>query len=303
MEGNTTEKLPGVSIYIITYLDSEERCKVLLETCRVALMQRYPQFEVVVSDNAGEIPAEDALASINDERLKIFRNKKNLGMAGNMNRCVERCRYDILKLNCDDDLLHPDSLARCVPLVDDDTLVINDMQKFTIGTAPEGLGVKAKVNPRVVERSAGYRSDFWRIKYDALPGDTLCTKNLFNELGGYDLLSEVDDWDFAVRCRLRKRIVNVKSILCYQGVWDFSLTEKMLKEEPYYFPKAGLHTYFKIMRDESMKWYQKMHCGMVICKGFFINSLRALKYLNVPEYRTGYTEYRACILKKLLPRH
>lgn len=290
---------PGVSIYIITHLDSEERCRVLEATCRNVLKQRYPDFEVVVSDNAGEILAEQALASIKDPRLKIFRNEENLGIAENMNCCIERCKYDILKLNCDDDLLHPDSLSISVPWVDDDTLVITDMEKFAIGTVPRGIDCPSQKSPPVVERKAGYRSDFWRIGYDALPGDTLMTKKLFTSLGGFDPQSGVSDWDFAVRARLHRRIVNIKCVLCYQGVWDFSLTEQMLKNKPYYFQQAGTHTHFKILRDKSLNWANRIHCRVMIAKGLIFNSLRFLKYAAKPHYRSGYADYIRSMLREI----
>lgn len=282
---------PGVSIFIITYLDSEERCRVLEATCRNALEQRYPEFEVVVSDNAGKIPATEALAGIDDPRLKVFRNEENLGMAGNMNMCLERCKYNIFKLNCDDDLLHPQSLALSVPWVDDDTLVIHDREKFVIGTVPEGIGREVQPPPPVEERLPGYRTDFWEIGYDALPGDTLCTRKLFSDLGGYDPGSAVDDWDFAVRARLHKRIVHLKSVLCYQGVWDLSLTEKMLKEEPFYFQCAGLRTRYKVLRDSSLGWRDRMHIRRELSMGFLLNSLRFIKYASHPQYRSGYAGF------------
>ncbi|HEY5652868.1 MAG TPA: glycosyltransferase, partial [Pontiella sp.] len=71
--------LPAVSIYIVTYLESTERGAVLKRTCESALAQRYPNFEVVVSDNAGTIQASDMLSSLDDARLKVIRNEKNLG--------------------------------------------------------------------------------------------------------------------------------------------------------------------------------------------------------------------------------
>ncbi len=283
--------LPGVSIFIITYLNSEERCRVLVDTCRSMLAQRYPLFEVVVSDNAGPIKAADALAGIDDPRLTIFRNVQNLGMAGNMNMCLERCSFDIFKLNCDDDLLHPDSLALSVPWVDDQTFVVHDREKFAIGTVPEGIRREVPATPPVVERLPGYRPDFWTFDYDTLPGDTLCTRKLFTDLGGFDLASKVDDWDFGIRARLKRRVVHIKCVLCYQGVWGFSLTEQMLKDEPYYFAQAGLSTYFKVLRDPSLGWADRWHCRSKIARVWLTDTLRFFKNAARPQYRSGYADY------------
>ena len=109
--------LPPVSIFITTYLDSAERGRVLKTTCENALQQNYPEFEVVVSDNAGPYSAEQALVEITDPRLSIIRNDENLGQIGNTNLCLDRCKHDVIKVNCDDDLLHPDCLMLTVPFV------------------------------------------------------------------------------------------------------------------------------------------------------------------------------------------
>ncbi len=291
---------PSVSICIVTYLDSEERCRVLEATCRNALQQRYPNFEVVVSDNAGPVTAEEALASIEDPRLKIFRNEENLGMAGNMNKCIERCQHDIIKMNCDDDLLHPDFLTLTVPWVDDESLVVTDMEKYIIGTHPEGMDRTVSKDPEVVVREPGYRYDFWRIKYDALPGDTLFTKKLHSSLGGYRSGSGVCDWDFAVRARMQKRVLNIKEKLCFQGVWDSSLTEKILKTKPYYFIHSGLFTKFNLLRENSFRLSHRLHLYTIMFLQLFVAGMRCVRNLNKVEYRSGFRVYWTCFVGSMI---
>lgn len=291
--------LPSVSIFIVTYLDSEERCRVLEATVRNALEQRYPNFEVVVSDNAGTSSAEEALAAITDPRLKIFRNEQNLGMAGNMNLCIERCKYDIIKMNCDDDLLHPDFLTVTVPWVDDETLVITDMEKYVIGTYPQGMDRVVSKGPAIITRESGYRQDFWKITYDALPGDTLFTKKLHISLGGYKSGSGVCDWDFAVRARMHKKIINIKETLCFQGVWDSSLTEQILKTRPYFFQVSGLFTKLNILREDSLRLHHRIHH----CYTLFIDalhaSLRFVRNIHRPEYQTGFKSYCTGLFRRV----
>ncbi|MDF7826687.1 glycosyltransferase family 2 protein [Pontiellaceae bacterium B12227] len=288
--------LPSVSIFIVTYLDSEERCRVLEATCRNALQQRYPNFEVVVSDNAGPISAEEALASISDPRLTIFRNEENLGMAGNMNLCIERCKHEIIKMNCDDDLLHPDFLSVTVPWVDDETLVVTEMEKYIIGTHPEGMDRDVSRDPDIVTREPGYRRDFWRITYDALPGDTLFTKKLHRSLGGYQSGSGVCDWDFAVRARMHKKVLNIREILCFQGVWDSSLTEKILKTKPYYFITSGLFTKFNLLSEGSFSFPQRLHLYGTLFFQLIFAGLRCIRNLHQPAYRSGFKVYWSSLL-------
>lgn len=284
---------PPVSIYIITYLNTKERGDMLREVCQNALEQDYPEFEVVVSDNAGRIAAADVLEPIADPRLRVFRNEENLGMARNMNLCLERCRYDLIKINCDDDLLHPASLRLSVPFIDDETLVLTGLEKFNIGNLPKDIAVPVLDNPNVEIRKPGYGSgnDLWNFSYDGLPGCTLFSRGLFAGLGGYDPLARVEDWDFLIRARLHKNVAFVDKVLCYQGMQGGGLTEKMLAKEPYFFPQAGLHTKFKVLHDSALCFSNRFNLSRKIFGEFILESLRLLKNFHKKEYRAGYAGY------------
>ncbi len=284
-------ELPPVSIYIITYLESEERGELLKTICRNALAQRYPEFEVVVSDNAGRVKAAEVLSSIRDPRLKVFRNEKNLGFAGNINRCVERCAHNIIKLNCDDDLLHPDCLALTVPYVDDQTLVMVDHEEYTIGDEPAELARSIAAPQAVETREPGYGENIWATTYISMPGCSLFTRSLFQELGGYDSESRIPDWDFMIHARLHKKVVHVREKLCFIGVWPGSITQKMQKERPYFFPASGLHMRFRLLQDPALEEQARRHIRELLRKEKTTSLLRLLKNIHRKSYREGFREY------------
>lgn len=292
-------EFPPVSIYIVTCLGSEERCRVLKAVCENALALRYPEFEVVVSDNAGPFLAEEALKSIDDPRLKVFRNSENLGFNGNMNLCVDRCSYDIFKLQCDDDLLHPDCLTLTVPYADDRTFVVSDHEKYSIGADPAALNESYTDTPEVEIREPGYGPDFWEFPYIALPGCTLVTRNMFSELEGYDTQTLVSDWDFLIKARLKHRILHVKRTLCFLGIWDGSLTQQMLKTKPYFFPVSGLYTKFKILRSGALNATHQKSLQRMILKECFLDTLRLLKNFYRRKYWSGYCEYMGYMMQYL----
>jgi len=296
--------VPGVSIYIITYLNNEGRGRILKDVCLNALEQDYPEFEVVVSDNAGRIAAADVLESIADPRLSVFRNRENLGMARNMNLCLERCRYDVIKINCDDDLLHPSSLRLSVPHVDDETLVLTGLTKFNIGSPPEDIAVPVLDNPEVEIRHPGYGTGngLWKFSYDGLPGCTLFSRRLFADLGCYDSSSLVEDWDFLIRARLFKKVAFVDRVLCYQGMQGGGLTEEMLAKEPYFFPQAGLHTKFKVLRSDALDFSNRLNLSCMISRECILETLRLLKNFRKREYRIGYMAYAKELFAQLLER-
>ncbi|MBN2161940.1 MAG: glycosyltransferase family 2 protein [Pontiellaceae bacterium] len=283
---------PAVSIYVITYLNSEERGLILKATCEQALKQRYPDFEVVVSDNGGSYAAADALASIEDPRLRVCTNTDNAGFTGNINRCVEHCKYDIIKPICDDDLIHPDYLSATVPLVDDTKLVVVDVEKFIFGQTPAGLDAEISLPAASETRSAGYDHGIWHLPYmeDSIPSATLFTRSLFTALGGYDSNTITSDWDFFIEAGLNVEIVHVKETLCFVGVWDGSLTEMMMGT-PYFYPRESLYTKFRVMRFKKLSLLNRLRIALMILKEFIWQGLRPIRHPLSKAYWAGFAEY------------
>lgn len=104
---------PVVSILIPTHEAGEH-----LEACLgSARQQSHEDLEIVVVDDASgdgshEVARRCAAA---DERIRVHRNDKRLGLAGNWNRCVELARGEWIKFLFQDDLLHPECLALLLP--------------------------------------------------------------------------------------------------------------------------------------------------------------------------------------------
>ncbi|QBG45960.1 glycosyltransferase family 2 protein [Verrucomicrobia bacterium S94] len=287
--GNTA----GVSIYVITYMSSEERYPVLRHTVECALQQDYPEFEVVVSDNCSPVSVHEALIGIDDPRLRICTNRENTGFAGNLNRCVEHCAYDIIKPLCDDDLLHPGFLSTTVPLVDDFTMVVAGVEKFLVGKEPEGLKQPLPATVPSTVREAGYGADIWQLPYapSSIPSATIYSRRLFEELGGYDAKTVTADWDMFIEACIHRRVASVDIPLCYVGVWGGSLTEEMV-DKPYFFPQQGLYTKFRTLHCKELTKADRRELKNMLYKQLFMQGLRPLKRFNSAAYRVGFRAYR-----------
>ena len=102
-----------VSIIIPTY----NRSQLLTKAIESSLQQNYPNFEVIVSDNAS---SDDTSAVVQryagDHRLRYFRNATNIGMIGNWRKCVrEYVKGDFFILISDDDyFVRDDYLAKAM---------------------------------------------------------------------------------------------------------------------------------------------------------------------------------------------
>ena len=113
---------PYVSIGLTVYNGEQ----FLEETLDSFLAQTYPDFELIISDNAstdrtGEIARAYAAK---DDRIRYHRNEKNLGLAGNHNRSFELARGEYFKWAAADDVCLPTYLARCVEVLDRDPTVV-----------------------------------------------------------------------------------------------------------------------------------------------------------------------------------
>ncbi|HJZ91119.1 MAG TPA: glycosyltransferase family 2 protein [Gemmataceae bacterium] len=69
--------------------------------------QSTPDWRLVVCDDGPEPGTADLVASFDDQRMRHLRNERNLGMAGNWNRCLAAADTDLVNLLHNDDELLP----------------------------------------------------------------------------------------------------------------------------------------------------------------------------------------------------
>jgi glycosyltransferase involved in cell wall biosynthesis len=96
---------PAVSICIPTY----NYRRYLSDALTSCLNQTFRDIEVLVVDNCsndGSMELVDEFAR-RDPRVVAHRNERNIGMAGNFNRCLELARGRYIKFLCADDTLEP----------------------------------------------------------------------------------------------------------------------------------------------------------------------------------------------------
>jgi glycosyltransferase involved in cell wall biosynthesis len=105
---------PAVTVCIPTY----NRRELLAASLRSALEQTGTDVEIIVSDNASTDDTEQYVRSIDDPRLRYDRLEQNIGLFGNLSRCLTlgRGRYRVMLP--DDDLMLAGNLERKVRFLD-----------------------------------------------------------------------------------------------------------------------------------------------------------------------------------------
>lgn len=115
----------------------------LLPAVQSILSQTFQDFELIVIDDGSTDGSFEALERIEDKRLRIERNSRNLGLVATRNKGINLSRAPLMAILDSDDIAKPDRLEKqvvrfeldpelallgtCADVIDDDGRVIGDM--------------------------------------------------------------------------------------------------------------------------------------------------------------------------------
>jgi len=105
---------PKVTVAIPTY----NRSKLLKEAIASVLAQDYPDFRVMVVDNASPDDTEAVVRSFADRRVTYIRNERNIGCMPNWNRAIELNSSPYFCLFSDDDVMLAGFLRESAMILD-----------------------------------------------------------------------------------------------------------------------------------------------------------------------------------------
>ena len=94
----------------------------LEETLQALLRQTYPEFALLVGDNASTDRTQEIARDFatSDSRIRYVRNERNLGLAANYNALFDRATSELFKWAPADDTYEPRYLERCIAALDED---------------------------------------------------------------------------------------------------------------------------------------------------------------------------------------
>src|SRR5882757_11007964 len=111
-ESTTDDLLPLVSIGIPTY----NGAKRIVSTITSILNQRYPNLEVIISDNCSSDNTEEVCSDLckKNKSLHYFRQKENIGIIPNYKFVLRKASGEFYMWVADDDTLEPGILQKYV---------------------------------------------------------------------------------------------------------------------------------------------------------------------------------------------
>lgn len=108
--------------------------KYLVQAIESILAQTYTDFELIISDNASSDRTKEICQAYaaDDQRIRYYRNERNLGAAPNFNRVFELSSSEYFKWAAYDDIIAPEFLSRCVEALDENPIVVLCVPRSTI---------------------------------------------------------------------------------------------------------------------------------------------------------------------------
>jgi glycosyltransferase involved in cell wall biosynthesis len=153
------------------------------------LAQEYEDFELIVVDNASDDDTATVVAARRDQRLRVYRNDRNLGLFGNFARCLELATGEFVKFLAADDWLHPAYLREAVTLMKrHPTAAIVSAPGFFVDAdgCVYGLGYAGVFGEELVPGDAALRAQAAHLNVIGMPSAVLLRRAALDAVGGFD---------------------------------------------------------------------------------------------------------------------
>jgi len=184
-------EVPLVTIGISTYNRAED---FLTDALKSALSQKYPNLEIIVSDNGSTDRTEELVRQLADSRVHYFKQPRNIGANNNFNYCLEQANGDFFLLLHDDDIIDPDFISSCMEAAAFDTGI------GVIRTGTRVIDAHNRVLKEIPNRASGRDTADLLLAWFSRKTTIYFCSTLFNtrrlkELGGFgtkaDLFQDV----------------------------------------------------------------------------------------------------------------
>lgn len=234
--------------------------KFIIETINSVLNQTYEYFELLVIDNNSTDKTIELVQKIKDKRLRIIKNKTNVGMAGNFNRCLELAKGDYIQILCADDLLEKNCLLEKVQFIKShkENLVIITNNTSIINDKGETIFVRKNHKKNTIVPGYKFaRKSIFRGNIYGEPTNILINRNVIKKTSLFDLrYSYYVDWEYWLRI----------SAFGYIGCINKTLTK------------------FRTSLDATSTAFSKQKDRLNRENKMFCQSLIDIKYLNVNKF-------------------
>lgn len=177
----------------------------LKEATESILKQTYKNFEYIIVDDASTDDTWRYLKSLRDKRIKLVKNKKNLGLAASLNIAIQQTKGEFIARMDADDISLKNRLATQLKFLENNSDVsICGSWADLIDEKGKNVGEKRyPTNDQTIKKAL-----MW---YQPIIHPTwFCKLDVFNNLNGYDPKFDLaEDYQFLIRASREYKIANI----------------------------------------------------------------------------------------------
>lgn len=202
--------MPKVSVVVPVY-NAEKYIKGMLESI---LHQTFTDYEIILVDDCSTDGSGKIIGQFHDDRIKVFSNRQNMGIAHTRNRAIELSSGEYVALMDDDDIAPPERLEKEVQFLEQNTdiAVVAGHCRFI---DEEGRIIKNRQwnvfqNPDYIKA--------YLLTGDAIPNGAAMIRRGFieeNQIRYLDGMCGAEDYRFWVECSLYGKIANLDEVMLY----------------------------------------------------------------------------------------
>ena len=212
---------PLVSIIMSVYNNENS----LSECLQSVLNQKYINFELLIVDDASTDNTKTILKQLNDERVKIYYNKKNLGLTNNLNKLLEKSRGQLIARQDGDDLSNASRLVKQVKFLNENNLDACTTRAIIKNSTKLIPRFSHLIPPKLTIR---YKNPF-------IHGTLLIKTNVINEIGRYDEnFMYAQDYKLFIDLLTKGYKVKILNEALYTLNMDNNISTKYKNEQNYF---------------------------------------------------------------------
>lgn len=211
-------KRPLVSIVLPVYNCSN----FISDSIGSLLVQSYENIEIIVVDDFSTDTTVDQILLFNDNRIKLFKNKSNLGISQTLNYGIKQCIGKYIARMDGDDVAHKDRILKQVNFLE----LNNDI-------AICGTGYKILNGNGVFQPKLSYSEIIMQLSLDcpfAHP-TIMARNNVFMENQYAKEFEPCEDLELWTRLIPKYKVANLKDQLLYYRIHSSQISQKSLKSQ------------------------------------------------------------------------
>jgi glycosyltransferase involved in cell wall biosynthesis len=215
----------NIKISVVTPVYNTE--KYIVETIESILGQTFQDFEFILVDDCSTDKTVEIIESYakKDKRIKLYRNEKNLGIAGNRNKGVSLAKGKYIVWMDADDISMKDRLELQYDFMESHPKVgiCGGFLQFFDYTGDKGIR-------KYAPDDASLRKTIFRYSPVAQPS-AIIRKSCLDEAGKYDLAwPPAEDLDMSFRIGSKHELANIQKVLIRYREHPNSATFSKLKK-------------------------------------------------------------------------